>query len=98
LDKNGKSLRNKARLVAEGYSRHEGICYKETYALVAHLEAIKILLSFATYNMKLYQMDVKSAFQNGIIQEEFYVEQSLRFTNDILFLIMFLNLTKPYMD
>jgi len=68
LDENGKVIRNKARLVAKGYSQQEDIDYKETYALVSHLEAICILLSFASHsNIKLYQMDVKSAFLNGLI-------------------------------
>jgi len=63
LDENGKVVRNKSRLVAKRYLQQEGIDYKETYAPVAHLKAIRILLSFAAYsNMKLYQMDVKNAF------------------------------------
>ena len=79
----GKVLRNKARLVAKGYSQQEGIDYKETFAPVAHLEAIPILLSFATYrNIKLYQMDVKNTFLNGLIQEEVYIEQPPRFESE----------------
>ena len=75
----GKVLRNKARLVAKGYSQQEGIDYKETFAPVAHLEAIPILLSFATYrNIKLYQMDVKNTFLNGLIQEEVYISISCK--------------------
>jgi hypothetical protein len=67
--------RNKARLVAKGYSQVEGLV-DETYAPVARLESIRILLSYATYHgFKLYQMDVKSAFLNGPIKEEVYVEQ-----------------------
>ena len=55
LDDNGKVVRNKARLVAKVYSQQEGINYKETYSLVARLEAIHILLSFVAYsNMNLY--------------------------------------------
>jgi len=86
LDENGKVVRNKVRLVAKGYSQQEGIDYKETYALVARLEAIHTLLSFASYsNMKLHQMDVKSAaFLNGLIQEEVYVEQPLGFESETL--------------
>jgi hypothetical protein len=69
--------RNKARLVAKGYSQVEGLDFGETYAPVARLESIRILLSYATYHgFKLYQMDVKSAFLNGPIKEEVYVEQS----------------------
>jgi len=77
LDENGKVVRNKPRLVAKGYSQQEGIDSKETYAPIAHLEAICILLSFVAYsNMKLYQIDVKkNTFLNGLIQEEVYVKQ-----------------------
>jgi hypothetical protein len=58
--------RNKARLVAKGYSQVEGLNFDETYAPVARLESIRILLAYATYHsFKLYQMDVKSAFLNG---------------------------------
>jgi hypothetical protein len=68
--------RNKARLVAKGYSQVEGLDFGETYAPVARLESICILLAYATYHgFKLYQMDVKSAFLNGPIKEEVYVEQ-----------------------
>jgi hypothetical protein len=68
--------RNKARLVAKGYSQVEGLDFGETYAPVARLESIHILLVYATYHgFKLYQMDVKSAFLNGPIKEEVYVEQ-----------------------
>ena len=54
----------------------EGIDFDETFAPVARLESIKILLAIASHlNFKLYQMDVKSAFLNGMLQEEVYVEQ-----------------------
>ena len=73
-DENGIVVRNKARLVAQGYTRVEGIDFGETYAPVARLEAIRILLAYANYsNILLYQMDVKSAFLNGKIDEEVYV-------------------------
>jgi hypothetical protein len=69
-------IRNKARLVAKGYSQVEGLDFSETYAPVARLKSIRILLAYATYHgFKLYQMDVKSAFLNGPIKEEVYVEQ-----------------------
>jgi hypothetical protein len=69
-------IRNKARLVAKGYSQVEGLDFDETYAPVARLESICILLAYATYHgFKLYQMDMKSAFLNGPIKEEVYVEQ-----------------------
>ncbi|GJW40924.1 retrovirus-related pol polyprotein from transposon TNT 1-94 [Tanacetum coccineum] len=76
LDENGIVSRNKARLVAQGYNQQEGIDYDETYAPVARLESIRILLAIAYANdFKLYQMDVKSAFLNGFTNEEVYVGQ-----------------------
>jgi hypothetical protein len=76
LDENGVITRNKARLVAQGYNQEEGIDYEETYAPVARLEAIRLLLAFAcAKDFKLFQMDVKSAFLNGHINEEVYVAQ-----------------------
>jgi hypothetical protein len=74
-DQDGIVVRNKARLVAQGYTQVEGLDYDETYAPVARLEAIRILLAYAcAHNIKLYQMDVKSAFLNGIINELVFVE------------------------
>jgi hypothetical protein len=68
--------RNKARLVATGSSQVEGLDFYEIYAPIAWLESIRILFVYATYHgFKLYQMDVKSAFLNGPIKEEVYVEQ-----------------------
>ena len=59
----GAVVRNKARLVAKGFSQVEGLDFGETFAPVARLEAIRILLAYASHHeMKLYQMDVKSAF------------------------------------
>uniref|UniRef100_A0A151UGR9 Copia protein n=1 Tax=Cajanus cajan TaxID=3821 RepID=A0A151UGR9_CAJCA len=76
LDESGIIIRNKARLVAKGYNQEEGIDYDETFAPVARIKAIRLLLSYASImNFKLYQMDVKSAFLNGFIQEKVYVEQ-----------------------
>ncbi|WVZ93799.1 hypothetical protein U9M48_039754 [Paspalum notatum var. saurae] len=73
---NGMVVRNKARLVAQGFCQKEGIDYEETFAPVARLEAIRILLAFAaSKGFKLEQMDVKSAFLNGFIEEEVYVRQ-----------------------
>jgi hypothetical protein len=69
-------VRNKSRLVAQGYSQKEEIDYEETFAPVARLEAIRILLAFSVAKgFKLYQMDVKSAFLNGFLEEEMYVMQ-----------------------
>ncbi|GJZ21279.1 retrovirus-related pol polyprotein from transposon TNT 1-94 [Tanacetum coccineum] len=71
LDENGVVSRNKAGLVAQGYNQQEGIDYNETYAPVARLEYIRILLAYAcALDFKLFQMDVKSAFLNGFINEE----------------------------
>jgi hypothetical protein len=68
--------RNKARLVEKCYSQVEGLDFDETFALIARIESISILLAYATHHdFKLYQMDVKSAFLNGPIKEEVYVEQ-----------------------
>ncbi|GKB10076.1 retrovirus-related pol polyprotein from transposon TNT 1-94, partial [Tanacetum coccineum] len=75
-DEHGITIKNKARLVTQGYSQEEGIDYDETFAPVARMEAIKIFLAFATYmNFKVYQMDVKSTFLNGKLKEEVYVKQ-----------------------
>nr|GEV02648.1 retrovirus-related Pol polyprotein from transposon TNT 1-94 [Tanacetum cinerariifolium] len=80
LDENGVVSRNKARLVAQGYNQQEEINYDETYAPVARLESISILLAYAcTLDFKLIQMDVKSAFLNGFINEKVYVAQPLGF-------------------
>ena len=66
--------------MVQGYNQQEGIDYQETFAPVAKLESIRILLAFACYkNFILYQIDVKSDFLNGLINEEVYVEQPLGF-------------------
>ncbi|GJS94424.1 retrovirus-related pol polyprotein from transposon TNT 1-94 [Tanacetum coccineum] len=76
MDENGIVIKNKARLVAQGYNQQEGIDYEETFAPVARLEAIRIFLAYAAYmGFMVYQMDVKSAFLNGKISEEVYVQQ-----------------------
>ena len=72
----GQVVRNKSHLVAQGYTQVEGIDFDETFAPVARLEAIHILPIYANHhNILLYQMDVKSAFLNGKIEEEVYVAQ-----------------------
>ncbi|GKC90599.1 retrovirus-related pol polyprotein from transposon TNT 1-94 [Tanacetum coccineum] len=76
LDELGGILKNKARLVARSYRQEEGINFKESFAPVARLEAIRIFLAFAAHmNMVIYQMDVKTAFLNGNLREEVYVSQ-----------------------
>jgi hypothetical protein len=63
-------VRNKARLVAQGYTQVEGLDFRETYAPVERLEAIRILSSYAcAHDIRLYQMDVKSAFLIGYTNE-----------------------------
>ena len=75
-------MRNKARLVAQGFTQVKNLDFGETFAPVARLEAIKILLAYACYhNIKFYQMDVKSVFLNGKISELVYVEQPPNFEN-----------------
>ena len=82
MDEYGIVIINKARLVAKGYNQENGIDYEETYAPIAILEAIRMLLVFASImDFKLYQMDVKSEFLNGFIQEEVYVDQPAVFEN-----------------
>jgi hypothetical protein len=72
----GEVVRNKAHLVAQRYNQVEGLDFGETFAPVARLEAIRILLAFTmSKGFKPYQMDVKSAFLNCVIQEEVYVRQ-----------------------
>ncbi|GJR44454.1 retrovirus-related pol polyprotein from transposon TNT 1-94 [Tanacetum coccineum] len=76
-DKTGIVIKNKARLVAQGYNKQKGIDYDGTFAPVARLEAVRIFLAFATYmNFIVYQIDVKSSFLNGKLKEEVYVKQS----------------------
>ncbi|GKC81489.1 putative ribonuclease H-like domain-containing protein [Tanacetum coccineum] len=75
-DERGIVVRNKARLVAQGYKQEEGIDYDEVFAPVARIEAIRLFLAYASFmNFLVYQMDVKSAFLYGTIDEEVYVSQ-----------------------
>ncbi|GJR15737.1 putative ribonuclease H-like domain-containing protein [Tanacetum coccineum] len=75
-DERGIVVRNKARLVAQGYTQEEGIDYDEVFAPVARIEAIRLFLAYASFmGFIVYQMDVKSAFLYGTIEEEVYVCQ-----------------------
>ncbi|KAI3759566.1 hypothetical protein L6452_07465 [Arctium lappa] len=81
-DERGIVIRNKARLVAQGYTQEEGIDYEEIFAPVARIEAIRFFLAYASYmKFKVYQMDVKNAFLYGSIEEEVYVCQPPGFEN-----------------
>ncbi|GJS21277.1 putative ribonuclease H-like domain-containing protein [Tanacetum coccineum] len=81
-DERGVMVRIKARLVAQGYRQEEGIDYNEVFAPVARIEAIRIFLAFDSYmGFIVYQMDVKSAFLYGTINEEVYVSQPLGFVD-----------------
>ena len=76
LNEEGQITRNKARLVFKGYAQVEGIDFEETFSPVARMEAIRMILAYACSNkIKVYQMDVKSAFLNGELEEEVYIEQ-----------------------
>ena len=75
FNKDGQVIKNKARLVCKGYAQVEGIEFEETYAPIARLEAIRMFLALSCHkNFKVYQMDIKSAFLNGKL-EEVYIEQ-----------------------
>ncbi|GKD14120.1 copia protein, partial [Tanacetum coccineum] len=75
-DERGIMIKNKARLVAQGYIKEEGIDYDEVFAPVARIEAIRLFLAYASFkDSVVYQMDVKSAFIYGKIEEEVYVCQ-----------------------
>ena len=91
-DDEGNVIRNKAHLVALGYSHMEGVDFDETFALVARMKSIKVLLALACHlKFKLYQMDVKTAFLNGFLKEDVYVAQfegfiDPHFPNHVLYL------------
>jgi hypothetical protein len=78
----GEVLRNNSRLVAQGFIQKEGIDYEETFAPVPRLEAIRILLAFSVAKEFKSQMDVKSSFLNGVLEEKVYVRQPLEFESE----------------
>nr|GFD26408.1 retrovirus-related Pol polyprotein from transposon TNT 1-94 [Tanacetum cinerariifolium] len=81
-DESSLVIRNKARLVAVGYSQQEGIDYDEMFAPVAQIESIRLFLVYATHkDFTVYQMDVKTSFLNGILKEGVYVGQPPGFVN-----------------
>ena len=80
LNENGDVIRNKAILVCKWYAKQESIYFEEKITLVARLEAIRMLLAFSSLqHFKFYQMDVKSSFLNGDMEEEVYVEKTKGF-------------------
>ncbi|GJW52157.1 reverse transcriptase domain-containing protein [Tanacetum coccineum] len=84
-DERGIVVRNKARLVAQGYTQEEGIDYDEVLAPVARIESIRLFLAYASFmGFIVYQMDVKSAFLYGTIEEEVYVCQPPRTRDNIV--------------
>ena len=91
-DKEGNVIHNKARLVAQGYSEMARVDYDETFAPIAHMESIRILLALACQlKFKLYQMDVKTTFLNGLLKEDVYMAQPKgfidpHFSNHLLYL------------
>ena len=96
MDELGNVVRNKARLVAQGYNQEEGIDFDETFALVARIDDIRLLLAFACHmNFKLFQMDVKSAFLNALFKKRYMLSNPpvLRILKNQ---IMFTNFKKLY--
>ena len=76
MNEEGKIVKNKARLVCKGYAQVKGVDFDETFAPVARMEAIRMFLAYSCFkNFKVYQLDVKSAFLNGELNEEIYAEQ-----------------------
>jgi hypothetical protein len=77
LNEYGQVTRKKDGLVCKGYAQVEGVDFEETFSPVARVEAIRLLLAYAcSKNIKVYQMDAKSTFLNGELEEEVYIEQS----------------------
>ena len=87
-----KVIRNKERLVCKGYAQVEGNNFEETFAPVARLEEIIMFLAFSCYkNFKVYQMDIKSSFLNGKLEQEVYIEQPVQFSSYQKMETMFVN-------
>jgi hypothetical protein len=80
LNEDGQVTWNKSRLACKGYAQVEGINFEEKFAPISRMEAIRFLLAYAcSKNIKVYQMDIKSSFLNGELEEEIYIEQPERF-------------------
>eukprot|EP00253_Pinus_taeda_P002528 PITA_02528 len=92
LNENREVIRNNARLVCKGYAQQEGVDFEETFAPIARLESIRMFLAISSFQkFKVYQMDVKSSFLNGELEEEVYIEQPDKFIlgNDPKFVCIF---------
>jgi hypothetical protein len=82
-DEAGKIIKHKARLVAKGYVQQQGVDFDEVFALVARMESVRMLLAVAAQEgWYVHHMDVKSAFLNGELKEEVYVQQPPGFVAD----------------
>eukprot|EP00253_Pinus_taeda_P020946 PITA_20946 len=80
LNENREVIRNKAKLVCKGYAQQEGLDFEETFALVARLEAIRMFLALSSFQkFKVFQMDMKSTFLNGDLEEEVYIKEPYGF-------------------
>ena len=78
-----ENTRNKVKLVCKGYAQEEGLDYGETFTPIARMKGVRTLLAYDAYKgFKVYQMDVKFAFLNGILEEEVYKEQPEGFFDD----------------
>jgi hypothetical protein len=77
---NGSVERHKVRLVSKGFSQVEGIDYNKTYSHVTKMNSIHLVLSLvASHKWEVHQMDVKSTFLHGYLQEQIYMEKPLRY-------------------
>ena len=83
MDEDGIFIINKSRLVAQGFYQLEGLDYDEEFAHVARLEAMCLFLAFASFkNFKVYQIDIKTAFLHGYLQDEVFLKHQLGFQSE----------------